>query len=328
MYLAAGQRPDFRTIWDFRRRHAGAIDHLFDEVLRVCCEAGIVKLGHVSVDGTRMKANASMGRAMSYGGIGRKLREEAERLDAEEDELYGDSQGNELPPHLRDPKERVERLKRAKRALEDRAAKRVSGRKVRDKDQYNFTDPDSRVMKDGPSRGWMQAYNAQVVVDDSPHKVIVATDVFDQASDQPQLKPMVEQVRRRIGFVPKLSADAGFNAEGNLDWLREEKIDAYIAMGKRGSEPDEPAPRGRIPDGLTSRELMTRKLKTKQGKAIYKRRKHTVEPVFGMIKQGRGMRQFLTRGLENVQIEWKLAAIGHNLNRLAASGYRPAQRTA
>lgn len=283
MYLAAGQRPDFRTISDFRKRHLDAIDHLFDEVLRVCTQAGLVKLNHVAVDGTKMKANASMKRAMSYGRISRQLLEEAERIDAEEDALYGDSCGTKLPPHLADPKQRREALRRAKRALEDRASERVSDPHVRDKDQYNFVDPDSRVMQDAPSRGWMQAYNSQAAVDDSPHKIVVAADVSSQQSDNPQLESMVEQIGQRLGRMPKLSADPG----------------------------------------LTARERMQRKLRTKKGRALYKRRKHTVEPVFGHIKHGRGTRQYLLRGIDNVTAEWKLICLTHNIGRLAAAGYRP-----
>jgi len=328
MFLAAGQHPDFRTISDFRKRHLDAIDHLFDEVLRVCCEAGLVKLNHVAVDGTKMKASASMKRAMSYGRISRQLLEEAERIDAEEDELYGDSCGMKLPPHLADPKQRREALDRAKRALEERAQQRVSDSQVRDKDQYNFVDPDSRVMQDAPSRGWMQAYNSQAAVDDSVHKIVVAADVSSQQSDNPQLEPMVEQVEQRVGIVPKLSADAGYNRKANLEWLREQKIDAYIALGKKQDDDDAPAPRGRPPAGLTDRERMQRKLRTKKGRALYKRRKHTVEPVFGHIKHGRGMRQYLLRGIDNVTAEWKLVCLTHNIGRLAAAGYRPDPRTA
>lgn len=328
MFLAAGQQPDFRTIAAFRKRHLDAVDDLFDQVLMVCGEAGLLKLGHVSLDGTKIKANASMKRAMSYKRLSRALLEEAERIDAEEDELYGDSTPYEMPKHLHTQAGRLEAIRKAKKELERRAAERVSHRKVRDKDQYNFVDPDSRVMPDAPSRGWVQGYNAQIAVDDTPHKIIVAADVSSQGSDNPQLKPMVEQIRQRIGPVPKLTADAGYNAEANLQWLIDEKIDAYVATSKRDDDFDEPAPRGRPPAGLTAKERMERKLKTKKGKALYKRRKHTPEPVFGHIKHGRGMRQFLTRGLDNVQREWKLVCIGHNLGRLAASGYRPAPATA
>jgi transposase len=321
-FLAAGQEPDFRTIAAFRQRHRGAVDDLFQQVLEICSGAGLVKLGHVSLDGTKIKANASMKRAMSYGRITKALLDEAERVDAEEDELYGDSTPYELPEHMHTKAGRLEAIRKAQKELERRAAERVSHRKVRDKDQYNFTDPDSRVMADAPSRGWVQGYNAQIGVDDSPHKIIVAADVSSQASDNPQLKSMVRQIRDRTGGFKKFSADAGYNAEANLDWLREEKIDAYVATSKRDEDFDEPAPRGRPPAGLTSKELMTRKLRTKKGKALYKRRKFTPEPVFGHIKHGRGMRQFLTRGLDNVQAEWKLICIGHNIGRLIASGYR------
>ncbi len=326
-FLAACQEPDFRTIAAFRKRHLHAVDDLFDQVLDICTRAGLVKLGHVSLDGTKIKANASMKKAMSYKRLSRALLEEAERIDAEEDELYGDSTPYELPEHLRTTKGRLEAIRKAKEELERRASERASHRKVRDKDQYNFTDPDSRVMQDAPSRGWVQGYNAQIAVDDTPHKIIVATDVSSQASDNPQLKPMVRQIRERIGFVPKLTADAGYNAESNLEWLIEEGIDAYIATSKREEDFDEPAPRGRPPAGLTAKERMTRKLRTKKGKALYKRRKHTPEPVFGHTKHSRGVRQFLTRGVENVRREWTLICIGHNLGRLAASGYRPGPAT-
>lgn len=174
-----------------------------------------------------------------------------------------------------------------------------------------------------PSRGWMQAYNSQAAVDDTVHKIVVAADVSSQQSDNPQLEPMVEQIKQRVGRVPKLSADAGYNAKANLEWLRDQKIDAYIALGKKQDIDFEPAPRGRPPAGLTPRERMQRKLRTKKGRALYKRRKHTVEPVFGHIKHGRGIRQLLLRGIDNVTAEWKLVCIGHNIGRLAASGYRP-----
>lgn len=323
MFLAAGQQPDFRTIAAFRKRHLDAVDDLFEQVVVICANAGLVKLGHISLDGTKIKANASMSKAMSYDRIGRALLDEAERIDAEEDALYGDSTPYEMPKHLHTKAGRIEAIRKAKRELEARAAERVSAPMVRDKDQYNFTDPDSRVMQDAPSRGWMQAYNSQIAVDDTKHKIIVACDVSSQQSDQPQLQPMVEQIERRVGRVKKLSADAGYNAQSNLEWLTERGIDAYIATSKRRDETDEPAPRGRPPSGLTARERMQRKLQTVKGKAVYKRRKHTPEPVFGHIKHALGMRQYLLRGIDNVTAEWKLVCTGHNISRLAAARYQP-----
>jgi len=333
MFLAALQHPDFRTIAAFRKRHLEIMDDLFDQVLSLCDVAGLVKLGHVSVDGSKFKANASKSKAMSYGRIAKEMLEQAEAIDAAEDELYGDTTPYEMPEHLRDPKERRRRLDEAKTELERRAreknkdAKRESTRSKppKDTDQYNFTDPESRIMKDGATGGFVQAYNVQNAVDDTEHHIIVATDVSNQAADNPQLLGVTDQIERRLGRKPKkLSADAGYNAEDNLDGLAEREIDAYIAIGGRESDLVGDAPRGPIPKHYTTRERMARKLKTKQGKAVYKRRKHVAEPVFGETKHARGFRQFHLRGEDNVRGENKLVALTHNLRRLHASGrYRP-----
>ncbi len=290
MFLAALQRPDFRTIAAFRKRHISIIDDLFDQVLSLCDVAGLVKLGHVSVDGSKFKANASKSKAMSYGRIAKGLLDQAETIDAAEDELYGDTTPYELPEHLRDPQARRQRLTEAKAELERRArnknktSKRASTRDKppKDTDQINFTDPESRIMKDGASGGFVQGYNVQNAVDDTKHYIIVATIVSNQAADNPQLLDITDQIEQRLGRKPeKLSADAGYNAESNLDGLIERGIDAYIAIGGRQSDLVGDAPRGPIPKHYTTRERIARKLKTKPAKAVYKRRKHVVEPVFG-----------------------------------------------
>lgn len=329
MYLAGLQHPDFRTIAAFRARHIEVMDDLFNQVLMLCDMAGLVKLGHVSVDGSKFKANASKSKAMSYGRIAKELLEKAEAVDAAEDELYGDTTPYELPPHLRDPKERRRRLEEAaaelkRRAREkNRSAKRETTRAKppKDTDQYNFTDPDSRIMKDGATGGFVQAFNVQNAVDDTEHHIIVATDVTNQAADNPQLLGVTDQIEQRLGRKPKkLSADAGYNAESNITGLAERGIDAYIAIGERESDLTGDRPRGRIPKDLTPKQRMQRKLKTKAGKAVYKRRKHVVEPVFGETKQARGFRQFHLRGDAKVRGENKLVALTHNLRRLHASG--------
>jgi hypothetical protein len=248
--------------------------------------------------------------------------------------LYGDTTPHELPPHLRDPAERRRRLEEASAELERRAreknkdAKRESTRNKppKDTDQYNFTDPESRIMKDGATGGFVQAYNVQNAVDDTEHHIIVATDVSNQASDNPQLLDVTDQIEQRLGRRPKkLSADAGYNAESNITGLAERGIEAYIAIGERETDLNGGPPRGRIPKDATPRQRMQRKLKTKAGKAVYKRRKHVVEPVFGETKHARGFRQFHLRGETSVRGENKLVALTHNLRRLHASGrYQPA----
>ncbi len=332
MYLAGQARPDHKTISSFRRRHLGAFSALFLQVLVLCQKAGLVKLGRVALDGTKVKANASRHRAMSYGRmveretqLGAEVKailDEAEAVDAAEDQLYGEARGDELPPELRTREGRLAKIREAKAALEEEARERT-GRAdaVPDpKAQRNFTDPESKIMLSKPD-GWVQAYNVGAVVDETA-QVIVATSVTAEATDTRQLPALVDQIKANTGRSPRrLLADAGYASDDNLTALEERGIDAYIAVGRdRHGAPVPQPPRGRIPAGLSRRDRMGRKLRTKAGRRHYARRKVIVEPVFGQIKEARGFRRFSLRGLEQVQAEWLLVTAVHNLGKLFTSG--------
>jgi transposase len=361
--LAADQQPDHDTIAEFRRRHLETLGALFIQVLRLCQKAGLVKLGHVSLDGTKVRANASKHKAMSYARMERSVVEleaevkrlfaEAEATDKVEDGQYGKGQrGDELPEELRFKQGRLSRIKEAKEVLEREARERAKqeqleqekrqeretsgghrGRppkapseKPQGKTQYNFTDPESRIMKDGATKSFEQSYNCQAAVD-SHSQVIVATGVSQEANDNEQLKPMVERLKTNLeGDKPgRMTTDSGYFSEENVAYLTEEQIDGYVATGriKHGEQPL-PAPRGRIPKDASFKERMSRKLRTLKGRAIYAKRKEISEPVFGQIKQVRGFRQFLLRGLSKVSAEWDLICLGHNMLKLFRSNWRPA----
>ncbi len=328
--LAAGNQPDFRTISDFRQKHLEALSGLFEQVLAMAVEAGALKMGRVAIDGSKVKANASKHKAMSYGRMAdktqqlkeevRRLLAEAEAVDAEEDERYGkDRRGDELPEELQRRETRIERIREAKRALEERArqAAQAAGKPAQaaqpdEKDQYNFTDPESRMMK-GPD-GFVQAYNVQIAVD-AETQLIVGQLVTQAGNDKKQLQPMVETIAQQSGQKPQQAlADNGYCSEGNLEYVEKEGIDAYIATGREKQESAGGTPlRRRLPKGATRVERMRRKLKTKVGAAIYKSRKAIVEPVYGQIKQARGFRQFLLRGLWKTQGEWAFVCLTHNI---------------
>ena len=336
--LAAGNQPDFRTISDFRKIHLETLKSLFEEVLKIALEAGAMKVGRVALDGTKVKANASKHKAMSYGRMGEKekqIREEiqqllaqAEAADREEDERYGkEKSGEELPEELARRRTRLKKIRMAKRALEQRArekaqeeGKPVEGSKPEEKDQYNFTDPESRIMKGGD--GFVQGYNAQAAVE--PTMLwIVGQGVTAATNDKKQVEPMVEAMEQQSGQRPEeILADNGYCSENNLEYLEsadepEQEIEGFIATGKqKHGEHRQPCPRGPLPQGATRVDRMRRKLKTKAGAAVYALRKTIVEPVFGQIKQARGFRQFLLRGLAKVQGEWALVCLTHNILRM------------
>jgi len=332
MFLAGQARPDHKTISSFRHRHLAAFRALFLEVLRLCQEAGLVKLGRVALDGTKVKANASKHKAMSYARMPEReaqlaaqvaaILDEAEATDAAEDAEFGDARGDELPPELRTQQGRLAKIREAKAALEAEAKARTGNPDaVPDpKAQRNFTDPESRMMRSRPD-GWVQGYNVGAVVDETA-QVIVATALTADPTDTRSLPALVEQVRVNTGRSPRrLLADAAYGSEDNLAHLAEAGIDAYIALARDHHGREAPAaPRGRIPAGLSTRERMSRKLRTKAGRAHYARRKAIVEPVFGQIKEARGFRRFSLRGLEAVQAEWMLVAAVHNLGKLFTSG--------
>ena len=359
--LTADHHPDHDTIADFRKRHLKALGGLFVEVLRLCQQVGLVKLGHVSLDGTKVKANASKHKAMSYGRMEKKAEEleadvnrlltEAQAVDEAEDAEYGQGRrGDELPKDLRFKQDRLRKIKEAMKSLEQQAqaeadAKRgeirqkersleKEGRKRKGKKpkeptdepdakaQRNFTDPESRIMKDGASKSFEQAYNCQAAVDEQS-QIIVATNVTQQTNDKQQVEPMVETIKENTGGCKpkKLSADTGYFSESNIAYLESEAIDSYVATGRyKHGDPPALSPRGRIPKDLTKKERMARKLRTKKGRETYSKRKEIVEPVFGQIKEVRGFRRFSLRGLGNVMSEWDLICLTHNLLKLFRSG--------
>ena len=330
--LAAGNAPDFRTIADFRKIHLATLNGFFEQVLRLARELGAPRMGRVALDGSKVKANASKHKAMSYDRMREKQRQlrdevkqllaQAEAADAAEDAEYGtDRRGDELPAELQRRESRLERIREAKRVLEARAKDEAAATgqptdaaKPDPKAQYNFTDPESRIMK-GPD-GFVQAYNVQVAVDEL--QLIVGHSVTQETNDKKQLLPMITTIAQQSGDTPtQLLADAGYCSDANLTAIADTTIDAYISTRKQkhGERPG-PCPRGPLPKTATIVDRMSRKLHTKAGAAVYAARKGIVEPVIGQIKQARGFRQFLLRGLEKVQWEWSLVCTTHNMLKL------------
>jgi len=338
--LAANNTPDFRTISDFRKDHLKALAGLFLQVLKLCQKAGLVKLGHVALDGTKIKANASKHKAMSY----RRMKEEearlekevaalmaqAEAVDEKEDCRYGqDKRGDQLPKELAFRESRLKKIQEAREALEEEAkreaeAAAAAGKKKKkhtglpdDKAQRNFTDPESRIMPAPGGKHFIQAYNAQAAVD-SAHQVIVAAEVTNKPADRGQAEPMMEIVKGNTGQLPRqMSADAGYFSSDAVNNLTAHGIDVYIPPDKMShGKVLPPAPRGRIPKDLSVVDRMRRKMRTKKGKECYGLRKELPEPVFGQIKQARGFRQFLLRGEHQTDGEWKIICLGHNLLKL------------
>jgi transposase len=361
--ITGGQHPDHSCISEFRRRHSAQLQSLFVQVLALCMKAGLVKLGHVALDGTKVKASASKHKAMSYERMKQKeaeLREKvrallqsAEDEDAAEDARYGkNKRGDELPEELRDAKSRLARIQALKAELEAEARRQAEEeakqqeRSKRDDDdpkppaasaelpshriprteegnptdkaQRSFTDADSRIMKTGD--GYLQGYNCQAAVD-SESQVIVAHAVTNQPPDVEHLVPMLGRIIENCGAAPqRLSADAGYFSEENVQAALEHGVDPFIATGRAKHGTTLPKVRGRPRSGMALRECMARRLATKRGAVIYARRKVIVEPVFGQMKGARGLRQFLTRGLEKVRAEWALWCATHNLLKLYKAG--------
>jgi transposase len=353
--LAAGQHPDHTRISEFRRIHAAALAGLFVQVLKLCMQAGLVKLGHVSLDGTKLKANGSKHKAMSYdrmkaqeAELSKKVKElltAAEVADAEDDAKYGKGRrGDELPEELQRAESRLARIREAKAALEAEA-KAAHEKEQREKDdppggaggglpshqvphtkeglptdkaQRNFTDPESRIQK--TNDGFVQGYNAQAVVDERA-QVIVAQALTNQSPDPEHLAPMLEQVKQNCGKYPrKLSADTGYYSDANVTQAGACGIDAYIATGRQKHGTSPPPVRGRPPAGLSIRDRMARKLRTKRGRVEYAQRKKIVEPVFGQVKAVRGLRQVVRRGVEAARTEWAFFCTTHNLLKLFRYG--------
>lgn len=356
--ITANQKPDHSTIARFRQKNEKELSALFTEILRLCAEAGLVKVGLVALDGTKVKANASLGANRTYAWLEKtvkKMLEEAAIKDAEEDQLYGlDKRGDELPDDLQDRGKRLARLKEARQRLkqeaEEEAAKqaqkirkreeeeRESGKKKRGRKpkqpkkkpeaeaKANITDPQSRIMK--TRTGYVQGYNAQAVV--TEEQIIVAADVTQEENDKQQLHPMLEQAQAELseaGVEDKVRTalqDAGYWSENNILKADPEGPELLIATTKDWKQRkilrEKDPPRGRIPKGLSAMERMERKLRTKRGWGLYKRRGYIVEPIFGQIKENRGCDKFMRRGHIAAQTEWRLIAATHNLLKLWRSG--------
>ena len=388
--LAGGEHPHFTTINGFRKEHLGALRSLFLQVLKLCQAAGLVKLGHVALDGTKIQGNASKHKAMSYERMLKselQLTEEidalmrrAEEVDSDEDDRFGKGQREEdLPAELHRREKRLEKIREAKARLEAEAAEararalreqaaRARERsetsddatdrkraatiakkkaaqakelapdkddddldppktgdglpkhepqagtdgKPRDKAQMNFTDPDSRIMESGGA--FLQGYNCQAAVDEG-HQIIVAQAVSNLSPDNGALIPLLEQARANCGRSARATtADAGYwrpDAEAACKRLG---TDIYLSTHRRKHGDNDDAPVS--DDPVDARQKMRAKLASDEGRAIYARRKATVEPVFGQIKEPRGFRRFLLRGMEKVQAEWALVCTGHNLLKL------------
>jgi transposase len=356
--VAGNLRPDHATVARFRQRHAEALKGLFTDILRLCKEAGLVKVGVVALDGTKMAANAALEANRTYESIRTEVEAmltEAETKDVEEDRLYGpEHRGDELPEALRDRGGRLERLRRCRerleqgaavaaaehaQKLEERAAKEAeTGRKLRGREpkpvsetpaaeaKANVTDPDSRIMK--TRRGYVQGYNAQAVA--TAEQIIVAAEVTADENDVGQLHPMLAAAANELkaaGVEDEVKAalvDAGYCSEGNLAAAGPDGPELFVATRKDWKQREQlrqaPPPRGRIPGHLSHRERMDRKLLTKRGRRLYRQRSQIIEPVFGQTKMCRGIDRFQRRGLAHCQSEWKVICGTHNLLKLWRSG--------
>lgn len=356
--IAANRRPDHSTIARFRKEHEKELEKLFTEVLKLCAEAGLVKVGIVALDGTKMKAHA----ALSSNRTQKHIEEEVEKMlgeaaskDAEEDRKFGkDKRGDELPEELRGRQSRLIRLKECKERLEREATEEVAsqqrridareaeeaetgrkkrGRKPKEPEEVknkeakaNITDPESRIMKGRV--GYVQGYNGQAVVTEG--QIIVAAELTQEENDVQQLDPMVKRAGENlieVGVKEEMGvgvADAGYWSEANVKDASGTMPELLIATKKdwkqREAIREQEPPRGRIPDGLSERERMERKLLTKRGKRLYSKRGQMIEAVFGQIKEIRRMRRFIRRGLSACASEWKLMCATHNLLKLFRSG--------
>jgi hypothetical protein len=329
MALTGMQKPDFRTVNLFRQRHLKALEGLFEQVLDLCRKAGLVQLGHVALDGTRIRANANKNKTMRYDGIKkaeqqiqaevRRWFEEAERIDREEDEQYGaDRRGDELPDWVMDKQKRAEKLRQARAELEAEAKQKAEAEpdpnshkakptgKVEETASRNLTDLDSRLMR--TTDGLIAGYNAQAAVD-SASQVIVAQTLTNNSADMGQMIPLLDQIRKNIGKQAKeVSADAGYCSAGNLKTLSQRRIRGFVAtIGQKR------------PRNNAWVYQMHQRLAKAARRSRFRLRRQTVEPVFGQIKSARGFRQFLLRGLRKVTAEWSLLCTAHNLLKLAAA---------
>lgn len=344
--------PDFRTISDFRRIHLPVMNMLFVEVLRLCAEAGLMKVGRLALDGTKVKANASRHKAMSYDRMVQEeerlqkeiaeLLEQAQQADEAEDKQHGkDGSGQEIPAELARRESRLKKIQEAKAALEEQAKAKAKAHKEKlaaegktprkdpeeavpkDKDQRNFTDPESKIMKTS-NKGFDQCGNAQAVANEQ--QIILAADVTNQTNDVQQVAPMLEQTQENLDAAgveekPKeFLADAGYFSEENVKTVESSGMDPFIATQRlKHNETIPDAPKGRIPKHLSVKQRMARKQRTKKGRETYSKRKWMIEPVFGQIKACRLFRNFSLRGLQQMQGEWTFVCLTHNLLKLASA---------
>ncbi|HJX85580.1 MAG TPA: IS1182 family transposase [Candidatus Angelobacter sp.] len=365
-YLAADQHPDHDTIAGFRQEHLEALASLFVQALRLCQQAGLVKLGNVALDGTKILANASTRRSVGYQKLSEReqywqavveqLLGQAQQTDQEEDQRFGQGQAADpLPAELTRAQSRLNRIRQAKAELEKEAEQQLqvaaekhtprkhgrpakqdpAGQEPQDPQerakeknrlrrakqnaqqptrQYNFVDPDSRVMRDNARKSFVQGYNAQIAVD-AQQQVIVAAEVTQQVTDREQLLPMVQSVCATTQGVPEtVTADAGYWDTTSLRDPSLQGIQVLVSPDAQVLSPDTPLP-PTVPKNQEAMRMRERLL-SPAGNLLYVLRKATVEPVFGQIKETRGLRRFRFRGLKRVQCEWKLICATHNLLKL------------
>lgn len=367
--LSGDQHPDHDSIASFRKIHLEALSGLFVQVLQLCQKAGLIKLGHVAIDGTKLKANASKHKAMSYQRMGeaekkleeevKKLLDEAESIDAEEDAVHGKGRrGDELPQELKSRESRLRKIREAKEELEREAkekaatkaaeveqkisereseaaktGRRPPGRKPKSpaadeakpepKAQRNFTDPESRIMPDGANKGaFIQGYNAQIAVD-AEAQVIVAADLSQSPNDKQQLVPMAQAIENNVGTMAQTtSADAGYFSEAALAHSALEGTNLLVPPHrlKHGAELQPGSP----DRDASPADRMRHQLATQEGRELYRMRKAIVEPVFGQIKEARGLRGLLLRGFTAARAEFQLISLTHNLLKLFRSERRSA----
>jgi len=361
--IVGTERPDFRTISDFRARHLEAFTDVFVHVLRIAGEAGMVKLGNVATDGTKMQGNASRHKAMSYGYMQKeveRLRDDIEALvmqayqqDAADDAALGSRRGDELPAELARREERLVKIEDAMRRLEAQAKQEATAERQRraeaeaerqrigthrrgkapqavdetpaDKAQTNFTDPELRIMQTN-NKGWEYCGNAQASVD-AACQIILACDVTEASNDKQQAPPMAQLTVGTLaqagiaiptdatGVAQKIPAtyDSGYYSEAAAVAVEQVGFEPYMATDRQRHHT--PTNEATAPPA-TAKERMAAKVRTPAGRALYARRKVIVEPVFGQIKEARGFRRFLLRGLQKIRGEWRLVCLTHNLLKL------------
>jgi transposase len=341
-YLTGDTHPDHDIICAFRRENGEAVKQAFLEVLRLAQKMGLLKVGTVSVDGTHIKANASKHKGVRYdraGVLEKLLRKDIEELlaRAEKSDTEASADDQKLPQEIARREALLEKMLWARQELEKRAKSEDVGQeedgkdpgsktggaspgRPKDSQQINLTDPQSALMRKSHHDSYVQAYNAQAVVDAGGSQMILATDVIRTPSDANQLEAALKGVTEIVGPVERMLADGGYVNADAFDQVQE-KVDLYVAITREDNSYrryDYRPPKQKPAKKVTDPRLlaMREKLATKEGKRIYGKRASSVEPVFGIIKSAMGLRQFLLRGIEKVRIEWDLACLAYNVRRL------------